>query len=169
MFKQFSSREAWAIGLSTLASFLSCPFAGANPAAANQQSANALESVSDSCQNAIAASVEQLKTGRQLNRIQTQPVDLTKTYDDYPQGQPLGVSFIIEGQEANQAMGAAELQHQISRQVINSCNRVSFVEFGVYRTDWSSSYGLFADGQIKPFDCRGLGPGPALVWGLDFC
>lgn len=171
MFKQHSIGQSWAIGLSILATFLGCPLASANPnpTATNQQNSNVLESISTSCQNMILAGTEKIKDSWQIRQIRTELVDLTKTYDDHPQGQPLGFSFIIEGKEADTVMGAGKLQHQISHHVINNCNRISLVEFGVYQTDWSLSYGLFEDGEIKRFDCQEPGPGPSLVWGLDFC
>ena len=64
----------------------------------------------------------------------------------------------------------------ISRSIIESCNTVSKVTFGVANTGWGTSIGYFPNGRVAAFKCAedlGIFPGrnarENLSWGVEFC
>ena len=122
-----------------------------------------------SCEDAIA-SVERQLQERQLT------VGISKknnyNYPDHPKGRPDSYSFGIGGNTAASTISLDELLNSIATEIINSCDSISQVGFGVFQTDNLVNYGLMPNGKVEKFQCpadfAGYPSEREFKWG-EFC
>ena len=50
-------------------------------------------------------------------------------------------------------MYSEKLLTSITKTVIESCNRVSIISYGQFRTDYVRKYGLTLSGKVQRFEC----------------
>jgi hypothetical protein len=87
-----------------------------------------------------------------------------------PNGRPLSVTIIVDGDAADSVMSSPVFQKAITSEIIKSCGSVGAVTFGRHRTDWSITLGMMSDGTIESFKC--IDPDPEvnkLSWGQQIC
>lgn len=111
-----------------------------------------INSESKECQSAIASVEDRLKTGRQLTIEMSEMSDANASitpFKDRPNKYILGIG----GNAAPSVMGSPVFSKSLATQIINNCDSVSSVSFGLWQSGWVNEYGLMSDGKIKIFEC----------------
>lgn len=127
------------------------------------------EQVRKSCETAIADGRGRIERERDII-VTTDIVDHGELYSNHPNGRPLSVAIIVDGNAADSVMSSPVFQKAIISEIIKSCGSVGAVTFGRRRTDWSITFGVMSDGAIKGFECIDPGPGVnKLSWGQQIC
>jgi len=133
-----------------------------------QSSASAeSERAENSCKVAMNRAKERITKGRDLRIVSVGNVNAPS---DHPNGRPLILQIVLEGKAAESVMSSPVFQKALASEIIKSCNSVSAVNFGMYRSGWSSMTGLMPDGTIQGFQC--LEPDrdmPKISWGQQVC
>ncbi|WP_019504869.1 hypothetical protein [Pleurocapsa sp. PCC 7319] len=103
------------------------------------------------CEDAIASVEGQLKADHQLTIEISETIN--HSYPDGPEGRPNQYRLGIRGNAANSVMESDVLLNSLATQIINNCNSISLVSFGVYQTDYILDYGLISKGKVEKFQC----------------
>ena len=69
-----------------------------------------------------------------------------------PEGYRGGVSFVIDGKGVGAFMRSPKLMTSLAIDVVKKCN-VATVNFGVDRSSWGQTIGVFDGGKVQPFKC----------------
>ncbi len=127
------------------------------------------EQTRKSCETAIADGRSRIERGRDIT-VMTDIENHSEIYPDHPNGRPLFVTIIVDGNAADSVMLSPVFQKAITSEIIKSCGSVGAVTFGRQRTDWSITFGIMSDGTIKSFEC--IDPDPEAdkpLWGQQIC
>jgi hypothetical protein len=85
--------------------------------------------------------------------VTTDIADHSEVYPNHPNGRPLFVTIIVDGNAADSVMSSLVFQKAIASEIIKSCGSVGAVTFGRRETDWSITFGMMSDGAIEGFEC----------------
>lgn len=126
------------------------------------------------CQASIAAAQARLDAVGNLE-VTVRSGDIF--YSDYPEGRPQEYFFVMTGSAVESVMRSKVMLTDISNTIIQACDTVGLVNFGLAHSGWHIPFGVFPDGQVKAFDCAedyGMEPGRGssgyrLTWGLFYC
>jgi hypothetical protein len=124
------------------------------------------ERTENSCKVAMNTAKERIKRGRDLRIVSFENVDAPP---DHPNGRPLILQIVLEGKAAESVMSSPVFQKALASEIIRSCNSVSAVNFGMYRSGWGSMTGLMPDRTIQPFQCLEPGSELKVSWGQQVC
>jgi hypothetical protein len=113
----------------------------------NAQNVNETEE----CNSAIANTKNQLENGRQLQVANSEMYQVS--YSDRPENRPNGYLFAMEGAAVESVLSSPVFLNTLAEQVINSCNSVSLVTFGLNYSDYVVSLGLMPNGKVELFQC----------------
>jgi hypothetical protein len=105
-----------------------------------------------SCEAAIADGRGRLEKGRDIT-VTTDIADESEIYPNHPNGRPLFVTIIVDGNAADSVMTSPVFQKAIASEIIKSCGSVGAVTFGRQATDWSITFGVMSGGTIESFEC----------------
>jgi hypothetical protein len=123
------------------------------------------------CATTLIEVRDSLEQGRDVSVLEIRRSDVSTNYADYPAGRPISYRFKLSGSAAADIMNSSRLMTTLSQEIIESCDTVSKVTFGVDQTDWESTYGLLGQGRVEGFRCveAGRGQSSSLAWGYKFC
>jgi hypothetical protein len=122
-----------------------------------------------SCETAIADGRGRIEKGRDITAT-TDIEDHSEIYPNHPNGRPLFVTIIVDGNAADSVMSSPVFQKAITSEIIKSCDSVGAVRFGRQATDWSITFGMMSGGTIESFEC--IDPNPevdTISWGQQVC
>ena len=122
------------------------------------------------CSTTLIEVRDELEKGRDLNVILVQSRDMSQGSEEYPTGRPMSYEFKLDGSATSNVMNSSQMLSALSTRVINGCDSVSKVTFGVNRTDWYSIYGYMGEGRVGAFRC--VEPDRSrrtLAWGYTVC
>ena len=114
--------------------------------------AQSIDTESTECRNAIASVESQLETDNPLE-IKFSEMEKLEYYPDHPEGRPNGYGMGMQGDGALSVIGSPVLLSSLSTKIVNSCNSISLLEFGVYQTGNVRTFGLMSDGEVREFQC----------------
>jgi hypothetical protein len=127
------------------------------------------EQTRKSCETARADARGRIEKGRDIT-VTTDREDYSHLYSNPPKGRPFFVKIGLKGKAADSVMESPVFQKAIASEIINSCGTVGAVRFGIYQTDWLSTFGLMPSGTIKQFECVSVRSGSIkLLWGQEMC
>lgn len=121
------------------------------------------------CEVAIVNARERIEKGRRIT-VTTDIADRSEIYSNPPNGRPLLVTIIVDGDAADSVMSSPVFQKAIASEIIKSCGSIGAVTFGRQETDWSITFGIMSGGTIKSFEC--IDPDPEvnkIPWGQQVC
>lgn len=128
--------------------------------------AQSIDAETEKCENAIASVESQLQAGRQLT------IELSEirnvTYSDYPEGRANQYTLAMDGNAVESVLNSSVLMNTLATGIIDRCNSVSLVSFGLYGSGYIVKYGLMNNGEVKIFQCPEDYDPPYyrdLVWG----
>lgn len=127
------------------------------------------QEIESACQAAIRAAGRRIEQGRSIT-VMTDTVDQSELYPNHPDGRPLIVEIVVDGNAADSVMLSSVFQKAIASEIIKSCDSVGGVIFGRRETDWYFTLGLMPNGAIQFFEC--IDPDPErndLTWGQQVC
>lgn len=93
-------------------------------------------------------------------------------YPDRPTDRPEGYVFAMTGSALESVMRSPVLLTELSANIIQSCDSVGMVTFGLANSGYVITFGLFPNGEVEPFRCvdrpdrRNI---PRLRWGTYDC
>ncbi|AKG22729.1 hypothetical protein [Calothrix sp. 336/3] len=129
----------------------------------------ALKVDTQACVNSVKTARRQIQAQPSLKLVAVKRENITPIYSDAPKNKPFGYSFLFEGKGGEKFMeSSSKLQRAIASKLMKTCPNVSYVKFGMNRSDFYSSWGLVR-GKVKPFDCVTPAPGVKLRWGQILC
>ena len=99
----------------------------------------------------IASVQNRIISGRQVT-IELSEIN-NHGYFNYPQNRPNGYSFGMTGNATNSIMNSPVFSKSLATQIINNCNSISSVSFGLWQSGWVEVYGLMPNREIKMFEC----------------
>lgn len=123
----------------------------------------------DRCQAAVQSVRSQIQTGRNLEVLPAIPRNISASYPDAPQGRPDGYVISFRGVESQNILNSPQFMTTLARQIINQCENVGLVTFGVANSGDVVSFGLMPDGSIISFRCLETGLGIRPRWGEVVC
>ena len=136
--------------------------------------AQEIETESEECKSAIVEVENQLKSDRNLT-IEKSEIGKPGVSGTPPEARSNGVEFRMSGEAVESIMSSPVLLNTFATQIINSCDSVSAVSFGLSRSGYTQVHGLMPDGEVKLFKCPedfddyNVGEYPrSLTWG-EFC
>jgi hypothetical protein len=123
------------------------------------------------CATTLVEVRDTLEQGRDVSVQEIHRSDVSNSYADYPAGRPISYRFKLSGSAAADIMNSSRLMTTLSQEIIESCDTVSEVTFGIDHSDWVSTYGLLGQGRVEEFRCVEVGRGHrfSLAWGYQFC
>jgi hypothetical protein len=129
--------------------------------------------ISQQCRNAIASGKNRLVgvPSVKLSTGFTKFTDLGDAYPDRPTGRSQRYSFVMKSSFGQKnVMNSPKFMTEISRKIFDNCPSVGIVNFGLESSGHYVAFGLFPNGQIKPFECIVPdGTRRILKWGQTFC
>jgi hypothetical protein len=87
------------------------------------------------CEITLSNAKNRIEQGRDITVI-IDIKDSSEEYPDHPDGRPTIIWFEVEGIAAESVMESPVFQRAIASEIINSCNSVGAVSFGVSHTGW---------------------------------
>jgi hypothetical protein len=126
------------------------------------------EQAGKSCETAIANSKSRIEKGRDL-LVTTDIADYSKIYPNHPNGRPLFVIIIVDGNAADSVMLSPVFQKAITSEIIKSCGSIGAVTFSRRETDWATTFGIMSDGTIQTFKCTDPPESAKYSWGQESC
>lgn len=114
--------------------------------------AQSIDAESTECKNAIASVESQLETDNPLE-VKFRQMEKLEYYPDHPEGRPNGYGIGMSGNGAFSVMSSPVLLSSLSTKIVDSCNSISMVEFGVYQTGNVRTFGLMSNGEVEEFQC----------------
>jgi hypothetical protein len=75
----------------------------------------------------------------------------------------------LSGSAAPDVMNSPQLQTSIATNIIQSCETIGIVQFGVYQSSWVDTFGLMSDGSVERFQCQEPGTPISRIWGNIGC
>ena len=128
------------------------------------------EKAEASCEAVIRNAKERIVRGRNITIVDVNFRDNSSNYLNPPANRPLIVTITLNGIATASVMESPVFQKAIASDILKSCSSVAAVDFGKYKTDWSSKVGLMTNGTIQKFECvtpsRESGK---LPWGQYYC
>jgi len=96
--------------------------------------------------------------------------DISNVSVDAPKGRTNLYVFAMEGSAVASLLRSSQVLTAAAREVIQGCDQIGLVSFGLDQTDDVGSYGLFPDGRIRPFRCVEPDANRRQIqWGQTFC
>ena len=128
------------------------------------------QETTQSCEIALSNAKNRIEQERDIT-VEIDIKDSSEEYPDPPDGRPTIIWFEVEGNAAESVMESPVFQRAIASEIINSCNSVGAVSFGVSHTGWINTIGLMRDGTIQKFECVDHDPerSSPYPWGQDPC
>lgn len=111
-----------------------------------------LNTETEGCRKAIKRVENQLQTDRQLTIELSEMSDSNASIAPF-EDRPHKYIFGIGGNAASSVMSSPVFSKSLATQIINNCDSVSSVSFGLWQTGWHEIYGLMPNGEIKIFEC----------------
>lgn len=126
----------------------------------------------EECVKAITSGENQLRAVRQLT-LELSEIDNGNVSGTPPEGRPNQHAFGLKGEKASSVLSSPVLMNTIATRIIDNCNSISSVSFGVWQTGWLVVYGLIENEGVKIFKCpEDYNYDPEtdrdLIWG-EFC
>lgn len=119
------------------------------------------------CHIAVDSIKNKLENAYQLRVVNIEMGNII-SYSDYPTGRPNQYSFAMEGTAVESVLNSPVLLNYLAYQIMNYCNSVSLVSFGLVSTDYILNFGLMPNGKVAKFQCPDLQFDPLLTnnsWG----
>ena len=104
------------------------------------------------CVDAISSVESQLKSDRNLT-IESSQINDRNAFGTPPEGRPHQYAFGMGGSAVEGVMSSPVFLNSLATQVINNCNSISSVSFGLWQSGLVSVYGLLPSGEVEPFKC----------------
>jgi hypothetical protein len=120
------------------------------------------------CLSIVQKAQSRLQEGRNLS-VQIRTVDQSEYQEDSPENRPILVRLVMDGTAAASVMNSSQLMKSISTEVIQHCESVSVVVFGVNCSGWHTTFGLFDQGRVKEFQCFEYVRGKKMPYGYQNC
>ena len=106
----------------------------------------------EECVNAISSVESQLQSDRQLS-IEFSDMNDRNASGTPPEGRPHQYAFGMGGSAVEAVMYSPVLLNTLATQIIDNCNSISSVSFGLWQSGLVSVYGLLPNGEVEPFKC----------------
>ena len=103
------------------------------------------------CLTAITNTKNKLEKIPQIQVVKSPIFEVS--YSDHFQGRPHKQEFYIQGASVNSVMSSPVLLNTIATPIINTCDSIGLVVFGVYQTDWSKNFALMPNGKVELIEC----------------
>lgn len=118
----------------------------------------------EQCDAAVGSVIETLsKTGATVS-ADDRPIETPFKYIDKE------ILFVIKGKSADDIMASLKLQKYIAVKVINACQPVARVSFGLANSDWINSFSYRGEGiGVIKDTCIEPGSAPKAKWGEEYC
>ena len=121
------------------------------------------------CNSAISATLDRFGSISNLRVANTEIIDLSEWYRNYPANAPSGVQFGLEGRAVNNVMNSPRLMTDISTRIISDCPSISWVRIGQYQSGTYATFGLI-NGRVSAFRRCADDSSPNLPnWGEVYC
>lgn len=120
------------------------------------------------CLTVVQTAQSKLQNGRNLS-VRMRTIDQSEHRDDFPTNRPIAVQLIMDGTTTASVMRSSQLMKSISTNIIQNCQSVSVVIFGVNRSGWHTTFGLFDQGRIEEFQCFEFVRGKEMPYGYQNC
>lgn len=104
------------------------------------------------CQAIVSKHQNKLMANRALS-VRARASDTSRYSDDFPTDRPIRVQFILDGAATDSVMNSPQMQKAISKDIIQKCESVGTVSFGVNQSGWHTTFGLFDRNRIEEFKC----------------
>ena len=106
----------------------------------------------EECVGAISSVESQLKSDRDLT-IEFSQINDRNAYGTPPEGRPHQYAFGMSGSAVEGVMSSPVLLNTLTTQIIDNCDSISSVSFGLWQSGLVSVYGLLPSGEVEPFKC----------------
>ncbi|MEN9520213.1 MAG: hypothetical protein RLZZ381_2801 [Cyanobacteriota bacterium] len=107
--------------------------------------------IKQQCLSAITGAKNKLENGRQLKITSSSISDVSSS--DHPQNRPDALGFTMQGASVGSVLTSPVFMNSIAEKVINNCNSISMVTFGVNGTDEAETFGLMPNQKVQLFEC----------------
>jgi hypothetical protein len=123
------------------------------------------------CSTTVLDVRDELEQGRDLRVVAIQVIDKSNIYPDHPRGRSLGYQFDMLGDAVDDVMNSNQLLTKLSTEIINACDTVGTVTFGLRYSDWGQTYGFMGNGKVEEFRCAEVAgrSGTRWAWGYEVC
>lgn len=120
------------------------------------------------CTATISKAQRIIEAGRSI-QVLFSTQDISELYPDHPVNRPYRYVFTMQGSANRSILSSPKFMKSIATNIINQCNSISLVTFGLYASDVDSSIGLMPNGSVNFFDCLEAGTGRGVTWGQAIC
>lgn len=132
-----------------------------------------IEGETRKCTAALRSAQTTIRKGRNITINKTSKRDISSIYNEHPENRPSGYVFGLSGSAAESVMNSGQLMATISNSIMKHCPQVSIVEFNLYRTDATVTFGYDGENRVKEFtECVSLleaRSNAKIAWGKIFC
>lgn len=127
----------------------------------------------NSCEASLENITKRISADNRRISVSIDAEEITEPYSRMPVDRPYRIKVIMRGdrRDIENVMYSEKLLTSITKTVIDSCDRVSIISYGQFRTDYVRKYGLTLSGKVQRFEC--VDPRAArlqtLSWGQYTC
>ena len=106
----------------------------------------------EECVNTIASIENQLVTDRQLT-LEMSEINDRNAPGKPPEGRPHQYAFGMSGSAVETILSSPVLLDTLATQIIDNCDSISSVSFGLWQSGLVGVFGLMPNGEVELFRC----------------